>query len=75
MWDRAQVKISEMIAVLQSKREKFGDVEVLVTWEGQKIDLVPSSIYASNEGTLLVDADLYGDSIYREQFAHELEKS
>ena len=58
--------ISELIATLQVRLEKHGDVTVVTTWEGITVKIDPSSIYLSKDGSLFIDAD--GNS-YKNEFA------
>lgn len=51
------MKISGLIAVLQNRMEKYGDIEVEVTWESTTCQISTDSIYKSKEGSLYIDAD------------------
>ena len=48
--------ISELIAVLQARMDRHGDLPVLYTWEDTHYSVLTETIYAKN-GILLLDAD------------------
>jgi hypothetical protein len=52
------MKVSELIAVLQRRLEKHGDLEVLTTWEGTVQEIEPNSVYKERDALVLfIDAD------------------
>jgi hypothetical protein len=58
--------ISELVEFLQRRLAKHGDIEVEITWESITYTIVPSAIYKSKKGPLLIDAD---DNFYKHDFA------
>ena len=58
--------ISELIATLQVRLEKHGDVKVMTTWEGIMVGIEPRNIYLSKDGSLFIDADR---NSYKNEFA------
>ena len=58
------LRISELIAVLQERLSRHGDLPVLATWEGIVRELSPAHVYAGKDGgapptadVLYIDAD------------------
>lgn len=52
---------SKLIEHIQSKINKFGDCEVVTTWEGQKPWLIKKEhIYLDIDGNIMIDADFHG---------------
>jgi hypothetical protein len=62
--------LKPLIAVLQDYADRFGDLEVLVTWEGITRELTRDHVYRGNErndGSLFIDAD---ENFYKDTLAH-----
>jgi len=51
------MKISKLIATLQNRMRKHGDIEVEVTWEGITRAISTDAVYKSKDGPLYIDAD------------------
>jgi len=60
------LKISEIIKILERRKNKYNDIIVQITWEGTRHMVYPNQIYASKDGHLLIDAD---DNCYKEEDA------
>lgn len=67
------MKISELIAVLQRRLKKHGDLEVRYTWEGITVDLEATSVYASKEEPVLF-LDAEHDNHYKTVLAKDIEE-
>lgn len=52
------MKTSEMIAVLQKRLERHGDLPTIVECESRSLTIdYPSNIYATKDGWLTIDVD------------------
>lgn len=58
------MNITQLIASLQDWRERLGDVEVQVTWEGITRKLQEDRLWESKSGLLFIDAD---ENFYKER--------
>jgi hypothetical protein len=66
------MKISELVAVLNDRRERHGDVDVIVMWETTTHEITLRCIYLRKDGAaIVIDAD---DNTYKDKFAHPDEK-
>lgn len=60
------MKISELVATLNARMAKHGDLEVDVTWESVTRGVWQDNVYLSKKGVLLIDAD---ENFYKNDFA------
>lgn len=73
--------ISELIKVLEQRKERWGDINVMAQWEGVFHDIEPDSVWKMKEGdyeiwerqapTLIVDADF---NYYKKAYAEDLKE-
>ena len=64
--NEVNMKISEMIDVLESSMQLHGDIGINVTWEGTLHEIDECNIYLSKEGVLYIDAD---ENFYKNEFS------
>ena len=63
---RALMTISELMAALERRLQKHGDIKVKITWEGITQNIEQDNIYLSKDGSLFIDAD---HNSYKNDFA------
>jgi len=66
--------VSELIAILQERLAKHGDVEVRATWEGITREMLSAGIYLSKRGPLYIDAEGHEFKMYKKGFAVDPEE-